>query len=152
MIVANLGRQHQRSLNSYFKSSYEYLYLFGVTSYYFISISLKLVAHITHVFVFPQYKYDTSIIRHVFLCFPDVSYQRGRTCVTFSFMKLPRKGILESTKSRTQAHIRFAPAQRARSMLTQHQAFCVGNHQQFKKGRCSRPCAKRIIMQSVQHE
>ena len=110
MIVANLGRQHRRSLNSYFKSSYEYLYLFGVTSYYFIpSISLKLVAHITHVFVFPQYKYDTSIIRHVFLCFPDVSYQRGRTCVTFSFMKLPRKGILESTKSRTQAHIRFAP-------------------------------------------
>jgi hypothetical protein len=28
MTVANLGRQHQRSLNSYFKSSWEYLYLF----------------------------------------------------------------------------------------------------------------------------
>ena len=28
MIVANLGRQNQRSLNSYFKNSWEYLNLF----------------------------------------------------------------------------------------------------------------------------
>ena len=44
MIVANLDRQHQRFLDSYFKSSSEYSYLFGVVSYYFIpSILLKLV-------------------------------------------------------------------------------------------------------------
>jgi hypothetical protein len=43
-IVANLGRQHQKSLNSYFKSSREYLYLFKVISYYFIKpILFKLV-------------------------------------------------------------------------------------------------------------
>ena len=27
MTIANLGSQHQRSLDSYFKSSWEYLYL-----------------------------------------------------------------------------------------------------------------------------
>ncbi len=45
MTIANLGRQHQRSLNSCFKSSWEYLYMFGaIISYYFIpSILLKLV-------------------------------------------------------------------------------------------------------------
>ena len=48
MTVANLGRQHQRSLNSYFKSSWEHLYLFGVISYYFIqSILIKLVIYIS---------------------------------------------------------------------------------------------------------
>jgi hypothetical protein len=36
MTIANSGRQHQRTLNSHFKSSWEYLYLFGVISYYFI--------------------------------------------------------------------------------------------------------------------
>jgi hypothetical protein len=47
MIVANLGKQHQRSLNSYFKSFWEYLYLFGVTSYYFIQyVLLKLVVYV----------------------------------------------------------------------------------------------------------
>ena len=47
MIISNLDRQHQRSLNSYFKSSWEYLYLFGVISYYFIqSILLQLVVWI----------------------------------------------------------------------------------------------------------
>ena len=47
MIVINLGRQHQRSLNSYFKSSWEYFYLFGVSSYYFIQfILLKLIVYI----------------------------------------------------------------------------------------------------------
>ena len=52
MIVANLGRQHQISLDSYFKSSSEHLYSFGVMSYYFIpSIFLKLVVYIflTHI-------------------------------------------------------------------------------------------------------
>ena len=34
--VVNLGRQNQRSLNSYFKGSWECLYLFGVASYYII--------------------------------------------------------------------------------------------------------------------
>ena len=33
MIIANLGRHHQRSLDSYFKSSWVYLYVFGVISY-----------------------------------------------------------------------------------------------------------------------
>ena len=47
MIVANLCKQHHRSLESYFKSSQEYLCLFGVMSYYFISsILLKLVVYI----------------------------------------------------------------------------------------------------------
>ena len=47
MTFANLGRQHQISLNSYFKSSWKYLYLFGVKSYYFIqSIVLKLVVYV----------------------------------------------------------------------------------------------------------
>jgi hypothetical protein len=61
MTVANLGRQHHRSLASYFKSSWECLYLFGVVSYYFIPpILFKLFvyifkAHITYVFIFPQY-------------------------------------------------------------------------------------------------
>jgi hypothetical protein len=46
MIVANLGRQHHRSLDSYFKSSSKDL--FGVMSYYFIaSILLKLVVYIS---------------------------------------------------------------------------------------------------------
>ena len=43
---ANLGRQHQRSLDSYSKTSQEYSYLFVVISYYFIpSISLKLIVY-----------------------------------------------------------------------------------------------------------
>ena len=50
MTVANLGRQHHRSLESYFKSSWEYLYLFGVLSSYFTPpILLKLIIpHITY--------------------------------------------------------------------------------------------------------
>ena len=45
--VANLGRQHLKFLNSYFKSSWEHLHAFGVISYYFIpSTLLKLVAYI----------------------------------------------------------------------------------------------------------
>ena len=44
---ANLGRQHQSSLDSYFRSSPKYLQFFGDVSYYFIaSILLKLVVYI----------------------------------------------------------------------------------------------------------
>ena len=44
MTVVNLGRQHHRSLNFYFKNS---LYLFEAISYYFMpSVLLKLAAHI----------------------------------------------------------------------------------------------------------
>ena len=47
MTIANSGRQHHISLDSYFKSFLECLYLFGVMSYYFIpSILLKLVVYI----------------------------------------------------------------------------------------------------------
>ena len=47
MIVADLGRQRHRSLDSNFKSYCEYLYLFGVISFYFIrNILLKLVVYI----------------------------------------------------------------------------------------------------------
>ena len=47
MTITNLGRQHNISLNSYFKSSWKYLYFFGVISYYFIqSILLKLIVYI----------------------------------------------------------------------------------------------------------
>ena len=45
MTVANLGRQHVRSLDSYFKSYWDYLYLFGVITYYLMSILLKLVGY-----------------------------------------------------------------------------------------------------------
>ena len=95
MTAANLGRQHQRSFNSYFKSSWEYLYLFGFISYYFIpSILLKLVVYIfkltllmflyslnnTTILWHSSYWWedDTSIIQ-IFLCFPRVSsyYKEG---------------------------------------------------------------------------
>jgi hypothetical protein len=47
MTVANLGRQYQRSLDSYSKRSWKHLYLFGVMSYWFIpSILLNNVVHI----------------------------------------------------------------------------------------------------------
>ena len=49
MTIAKMGRQHQKSLDSYFKSSSEYLYLFGVINYYFIpmaSILLELIVYI----------------------------------------------------------------------------------------------------------
>ena len=47
MTITNMNRQHQRSLDSYFKSSSEYLYLFEVTSYYLIPPTfLKLVVYI----------------------------------------------------------------------------------------------------------
>ena len=47
MTIANLGRKHHKSLDSYIKRSLEYVYLFGVTSYYFIPpISLKLIVYI----------------------------------------------------------------------------------------------------------
>ena len=48
MRVANLGRQHDRSLDSYFKSSWGIiLYLLGAINYVFVpSILLKLVAYI----------------------------------------------------------------------------------------------------------
>ena len=63
MVVVDLGRQHQGSLDSYFKSSSEHMYLFGVIRYHLIpSILLKRIVymfstHITYVFVFPRY-YD----------------------------------------------------------------------------------------------
>ena len=45
--IANLGRQHQSFLDSYFKSSKNILYLLGFMSFYFIpSILLKLVVYI----------------------------------------------------------------------------------------------------------
>ena len=60
MIIAKLGRQHQRSLDSYFKSSCEYLYLFGVISYWFIpSILLKLVVP---VYVSSYVTYNTIFV------------------------------------------------------------------------------------------
>jgi hypothetical protein len=47
MLVANLGKQHHRFLDSYFKISREYLCLFGGIRYYFIpSILLELVVYI----------------------------------------------------------------------------------------------------------
>ena len=61
--VANLGGQHHRSLDSYFKSSWEYLHLFGVINYNFIpSILLEVVVYIFPLillmfFLFPQW-YD----------------------------------------------------------------------------------------------
>jgi hypothetical protein len=68
MTLANLGRQHQRSLDSYFKSSWEYLYLFGVISYYFTpSIFLKLVVHIFKLtlLMFSYSLHKTTTLRHL---------------------------------------------------------------------------------------
>ena len=46
MTIANLGRQHQRPLDSYSKGSWESLYLFRIIRYYFIpSIWLELVVY-----------------------------------------------------------------------------------------------------------
>ena len=80
MTIANLGRQHPRYLDSYFKSTWEYWYLFGVWSYYFIpSILLNIIVYILKLillmFSHPlnntttsrhlsyQWEDDTSIIR-----------------------------------------------------------------------------------------
>ena len=47
MTIANLCRQHHRSLDSYYKSFREHWYLFGVMSYYFMpSTLLKLIVYI----------------------------------------------------------------------------------------------------------
>ena len=52
MTIVDLGRQHQRSLDSYFKSSLEYLCLFGVISYRLIpSRLLKLIVYI-YIYIF----------------------------------------------------------------------------------------------------
>ena len=66
MTVANLGRQHHRSLDSYFKGSWEYLYLFGVKSYYFIPfVLLKLVVHILKlVLLMFSYSHNNMITLH----------------------------------------------------------------------------------------
>ena len=46
MTITNLGRQHQKSLDSYFKSFGEYPYLFRVMHFYFIpSILLNLIIY-----------------------------------------------------------------------------------------------------------
>jgi hypothetical protein len=68
MIVANLGRQHPRSLDSYFKSSSKYLYLFGVISYYFTpSILLKLVVYILKLIllIFSYFLNNITTLRHL---------------------------------------------------------------------------------------
>jgi hypothetical protein len=68
VIVANLGRQNQRSMNSYFKNSLEYLYLFGVMSYYFIQcILFKLVVHVLK-FILLMFLYSldsTTLLGHL---------------------------------------------------------------------------------------
>jgi hypothetical protein len=93
MIVANLSRQHHRSLNFYSKIPWKCLYLFGVVSYYFIpSILLKRIVYmylkliLLMFFIFPpQYDNFTPFVilmrrRHLdnptFLCvcFPNGSY------------------------------------------------------------------------------
>jgi hypothetical protein len=69
MIVANLGRQHQRSLNSYFKSSWDYLYLFGVIiDYYFINYALlKLIVFVFELILlmFSYFLDSTTNLRHL---------------------------------------------------------------------------------------
>ena len=68
MIVVNLGRQHQRSLDSYFKSSWEYLYLFEAISYYFIpSILLKFGVYILLLILlmFSYFPINMKILRHL---------------------------------------------------------------------------------------
>jgi hypothetical protein len=68
MTIANLRRQHQRSLNSYFKIYWEYLYFFGVISYYFTqSTLLKLIVYIYKlVLLMFLYSLDsTTNLRHL---------------------------------------------------------------------------------------
>ena len=69
MTIANLGRQHHRSLDSYFKSSWEDLYSFGVLSYYFIlvSILLKLVVYVFKLVLYYLCFRIPSIIRQLYV-------------------------------------------------------------------------------------
>jgi hypothetical protein len=64
MTVANLGRQHQESLNSYFKNSSQYLHFFSVITYYFIqSMLFKLVAYaLKLILLMFLYSLDTTTI------------------------------------------------------------------------------------------
>jgi hypothetical protein len=64
MAVANLGQQHHRYLNSCFKGSWEYLYLFGVISYYYIqSILFNLVVCVLKlIFLMFLYSLDSTTI------------------------------------------------------------------------------------------
>ena len=80
MTIANLCKQHQRSLNSCFKSSWENLHVFGVISYYVIpTILLKLVVHILNLTLL-MFSYSLNFT-------PFVILTRGRHLdnTTFSF-------------------------------------------------------------------
>ena len=67
MTVVNLGRQHLISLDSYFKSSWEYLYLNGVISYCSIPpILLKLAIYIKLILL----KFLYSLYNLTFCVFP----------------------------------------------------------------------------------
>ena len=97
MTVANLGRQHQRSLNSYFKSSWECLYLFGVITYYFIpSILLKLIVYISKLLLLMfLYTLDSAaILRHF------VILMRRQNLHNTTFFMFPKHVILKKENNR----------------------------------------------------
>ena len=67
MTIANLCRQHHRSLDSYYKSFREHWYLFGVMSYYFMpSILPKLIVYILKLILlmFSYFLNNTTFLRH----------------------------------------------------------------------------------------
>ena len=63
----NLGRQHQKYLDPYFKGFCEYLYSFGVRSYYFIpSILLEIILYICRlIFMFLYLLNNMTTIDHL---------------------------------------------------------------------------------------
>ena len=65
--IANLGRPHQTSLDSYYKKSQEYSYLFGIISYYGIpSILLKHVLYVLKLVLLMIFLYtlNNTTLRH----------------------------------------------------------------------------------------
>jgi hypothetical protein len=92
MTIANLGRQHNISLDSYSKSSCEYLYIFGIISYYFIpSTSLQLIIHILKLILlmFSHSLDNTTTLHHL-------SYKReDNTSIKRLLFVFPKRVILK---------------------------------------------------------
>ena len=69
MTVTNLGRQHPRFLDSYFKSSWEYMYLFGI-----------LLVIISYNIYFLNSLYIILSSYHSWFCIPSIMQQLYAIC------------------------------------------------------------------------
>ena len=102
MIKANLSKQHQRSLESYFKSSWKYLYLFGIISYYIIpSILLKLVVYI-YIYIYLSSCYlcfrIPSIVQQLYAIF-HINEKTTPRWYDFFLCVFPKRVILKRENS-----------------------------------------------------